>query len=83
MKWHRFEDKMPIVGANILVINTSDKAVGIINFDCHAHNLVTDKIDHGEYYPVDFYTDNPLEDIQFDIKCCDYWAYPSSVKIPK
>jgi hypothetical protein len=87
MKIYNFKQKLPELGCNIIVIHESScekiTYMGICEFDLTLRKHILKDDDNGCYFPQDYYTDDPSEDRELDIRSSDYWCYPSSIKLPK
>jgi hypothetical protein len=81
MKLTRFSEKLPVLGSNILVVHENG-GIGITEFTLHVRKAVLNKEGY-DYLAQDYYTDDPSEDGEYDIRCADFWCYPSSIKLPK
>jgi hypothetical protein len=82
MKVYSFKEKLPELGSNIFVIHEEGKMIGICEFDLAARKSVISESDPG-YYPQTYYSDDATEEHEYDLRCSDFWFYPSFVKIPK
>ena len=81
MKWYRFKDKLPELGTNI-VIATEEKTVGITEFNLAARKTILSKTDN-DYHEQEYFSDDASGVHIYDLKCADFWAYPSSMRLPK
>lgn len=84
MKFHKFEEEFPQDGSNILV-STPDKKVGMIQFDKEAKRAVKNCLEDRKGTPFEVFVSNTNEDedIFLGIENCPYWAYSTSIKLPK
>jgi hypothetical protein len=82
MKLYKFDEKMPELGTNILVV--CGESIGICEFDINAKRHMTRYIKNdgysGEYYAQELYSDDPQENNEIDLICFEHWCYPSSIK---
>jgi hypothetical protein len=78
MKYHKFNEKLPEIGSNIILISKKSQMLGIIEFTLRIRKAILSKCDC-EYSPTDYFSDDTSEDSEYDIKCADYWCYPSSI----
>jgi len=81
MKLTRFSEKLPILGSNILVVHENG-GIGITEFTLATRKAVLNP-EGTDYFAQDYYTDDPSENAEYDIRCSDFWCYPSSIKLPK
>jgi hypothetical protein len=81
MKWYRFEDKLPELGTNV-VIATEHKLIGMLEFDLAARKTIT-SIGSCDYHEQEYVSDDASEIHVYDLICSKYWAYPSSIRLPK
>jgi hypothetical protein len=87
MKIYCFKDKLPELGTNIVIVHESSYGrkimIAICTFDLILRRYVLKEDDDGDYFPQDYFSDDPAERANYDIRGCDYWFYPSSIKLPK
>lgn len=82
MKFTKFEDKMPILGANILVVHENGGLICITEFDLPLRAAILASCDSKRIQEF-FYSDDANEEINTDITKEDFWIYPSQIKKPK
>lgn len=78
MKYHKFSEKLPELGSNIILLCKKSGMVGIIEFNLAFRKAILSKFDN-DYFAVYYFSDDPSEDGEYDVKCVDYWCYPSSI----
>ena len=77
MKLRSFKEKLPLLGTNILVVHENGKYVGICEFNLECRKCILSN--KNEYYPQDYYSDDPSENAEYDIRISDHWCYPSEL----
>ena len=82
MRFYKFSERLPILGSNILVISEDGKKVAIVEFNLEIRKCILSEC-LSDYYGVDWFSDDPAEDGEYDIVCASYWCYPSSLTVPK
>ncbi len=82
MKWKRFEDKLPELGTIVLVAHEEGGMIAILEFGLQTRKYLLKEYEGG-YYPQEYYSDDPSEIHEYDLRRSDFWAYPSSIKLPK
>lgn len=86
MEWHKFKDKMPLVGDNILLV-TEDKYMALIEFteenDHFIRLFLENEASDGNSLSPDIWYDTDRVSRAFCIETAVFWAYPSSVRLPK
>lgn len=88
MKFYKFDEKLPEVGTNILVVcecKSEGSSIGICEVTLNAlkvmRSIKEDVINSSlGYYPQDFFSDDCRDDGEYDLQSANYWCYPSSIK---
>ena len=88
MKWYSFKEKLPELGANILVSfhveHANENYIAMTNFDVESRRCIMEYLEEegwivgGDCY---FYTDSSVR--IFPISRSEFWAYPSTAKLSK
>lgn len=83
IKLHRFRDKMPEIGSNIILFD-GNRHIAIETFTINMKKSIEFYLENDcipqDDYVIDWFTDDPEAYENWDVCETEFWAYISSIK---
>lgn len=90
MKFYTFQEKLPCLGTNIIVIcESNEPSIGICEVTKESLKVMrfmgketgSVALNDLDYYAQDFFCDDCTQDGAYDLQSASYWCYPSTLKV--